>query len=168
MKKMKIHKTCRNSPSGSRSSKGGALSWVAAILAFSFFATSLSYAAPPVMNHVLVDRVDRVYDGDTITVTIFDWHPLFGRNISIRVRGVDTPEMRGKCVKEKFMAVKARDYVRSLIYKSQQLILRNLKRGKYFRLVADVYVDGMDISTLLIDEGLGVAYDGGGRGSWCD
>ncbi|MBF0370483.1 MAG: hypothetical protein HQL52_13605 [Magnetococcales bacterium] len=37
------------------------------------------------------------YDGDTIRFDIPGVHPLLGDNISIRVRGVDTPEIRGKC-----------------------------------------------------------------------
>ena len=57
----------------------------------------------------------RAYDGDTITVTIPNIHPFFGKHISIHVLGIDTPEIRGKCVQETKLARKARDLVRSLL-----------------------------------------------------
>jgi len=50
----------------------------------------------------------RNYDGDTITVNINDVHPLLGDNINIRVRGIDTPEIRGKCQYEKDLAYEAK------------------------------------------------------------
>jgi endonuclease YncB( thermonuclease family) len=37
----------------------------------------------------------RNYDGDTMTVNIPGVHPLFGNEIGIRVRGIDTLEIRG-------------------------------------------------------------------------
>ena len=47
-------------------------------------------------------------------------------------------------------------------------MLRNTKRGKYFRIVADVYVDNKNLTDILISSGLGVAYDGGTKAKdWC-
>ena len=48
-------------------------------------------------------RYIKNYDADTITFEIPLVHPLLGKNISIRVNGVDTPEIRtkNKCEKEK-------------------------------------------------------------------
>ena len=37
----------------------------------------------------------RNYDGDTMTVNIPGVHPLFENEIGIRVRGIDTLEIRG-------------------------------------------------------------------------
>ena len=46
--------------------------------------------------------------------------------------------------------------------------MRNLERGKYFRIVADVYVDGEDLGGLLVEAGAAVRYDGGKKTtSWC-
>jgi len=42
-------------------------------------------------------------------------------------------------------------------------------RGKYFRIVGRLIVDGMDISDLLIQRQLAVLYDGGTkRKDWCE
>ena len=36
------------------------------------------------------------YDGDTVTVNIDNVPALFGSHIPVRVRGIDTPEMKTK------------------------------------------------------------------------
>lgn len=114
-----------------------------------------------------VEGVRSVYDGDTFRVDIAGLHPLMGQNIPVRLRGVDAPEIRGKCEAEKSLAIKARDYVRALLGGAKEIILQNIDRGKYFRIVADVSVDGLDLGETLIEVKLGRPYDGGKKGSWC-
>ena len=55
------------------------------------------------------------YDGDTCKFTIPGVHPLLGEKIPVRFRGIDTPEIRGKCQAEKDRAVLARDFLRRLL-----------------------------------------------------
>ena len=45
--------------------------------------------------------------------------------------------------------------------------LRNIERGKYFRILADVYTDGKSLAEGLIKSGHARAYDGGKREGWC-
>lgn len=107
------------------------------------------------------------YDGDTITVNLDCNQPLFCQNMSIRLNGVDTPEIRGKCKKEKLLAKKAKYYVRQKIKKSD-LKLKNCKKGKYFRLVCDVYYNNISLAKKLIEQNLAVRYDGGKKNkNWC-
>ena len=109
------------------------------------------------------------YDGDTCRFDIPNVHPFFGENIPIRIAGIDTPEKRGKCDQEKDLAIKARDLVRERLQAAQSIVLKDVKRGKYFRIVARVIADGEDISDLLFQEGLAVAYDGGTKTKdWCE
>ena len=76
--------------------------------------------------------------------------------------------MRGKCQQEKDLAIKARNRVRDLLSQAHSIILKDVERGKYFRLVASVEADGQDVSDLLIQEGLAVPYDGGTKTKdWC-
>ncbi len=114
-----------------------------------------------------VSELVRVYDGDTITVDIADWPPIVGDDISIRVRGLDTPEIRGKCDLEKAMARVARDRMREILEGAEAITLLDYERGKYFRLVATVMADGKDVADILIGEGLAKPYDGGKRQGWC-
>ena len=108
----------------------------------------------------------RNYDGDTITVNIPNIHPLLGEKINIRIRGIDTPEIKAKCEIEKFMALDAKVFVENLCQMGK-LTLRNISRGKYFRIVADVYVGDINIGEELIKSGLAVSYDGGTKKGWC-
>ena len=116
---------------------------------------------------VTVSRVVSVYDADTFRVDIDDWPAVIGKNMSIRVLGVDAPEIRGKCAGEKERAIVARDFVRGLLAGADHIQLHNLKRGKYFRLLARVSVDGQDLGELLISQGYAREYGGRRRGGWC-
>ncbi|MCW5211349.1 thermonuclease family protein [Desulfobulbus sp. TB] len=110
----------------------------------------------------------RNYDGDTITVDIKDQHPLIGENIPIRVAGIDTPEIKGKCAQEKELAHEAKEVVYELFQHGRKVKLKNLRRGKYFRIIADVYVGRRNLANVLIKKGLAVRYDGGTKGyDWC-
>ena len=122
---------------------------------------------PKSFGHVMVDAIVGVYDGDTIRVRIENWPPIIGESIGVRVNGVDTPEIRGKCPAEKSLAREARAVTRTAVSSARQVELRNLRRDKYFRLLADVCVDGKALSDLLMANGLGHPYEGGTKGSWC-
>ena len=124
--------------------------------------------AAPQYGTVTVSKVISVYDGDTFRVNIDSLPPIVGKNISIRVNGVDTPEIRGKCQYEKDLALKARDFVRGRLANATDIKLTNLQRGKYFRVVANVVVDGVSLEQELLDNKLAYNYDGGKKLNWCE
>ena len=110
----------------------------------------------------------RNYDGDTITFDLPGLHPIIGEKISIRVNGIDTPEIRGKCEKEKYDAKQAKEVVADILKDAEQIILKNMERGKYFRIAADVIVDGENLADVVIEAGVAVRYDGGKKThKWC-
>lgn len=111
-------------------------------------------------------EVIRVYDGDTITVNIFDAPAIFGKHLGIRISGIDTPEIKGKCKQEKDLAMQARDYVKTFLGERGNVIdLMGCSRGKYFRLVCSIE----DLSERLIDKGLAVPYFGETKTKeWCE
>ncbi len=117
---------------------------------------------------VVVTEVTSIYDGDTFRANIQEYPEIMGYRIGIRVNGIDTPEMRGKCQKEKTLAKKAKQFSVEKLRGAKTIELRNMKRGKYFRIVADVYVDGKNLGGMLIDQELAVVYDGGHKAKdWC-
>jgi endonuclease YncB( thermonuclease family) len=128
---------------------------------------SLFVQAKPQYGTVTVSKVISVYDGDTFRVNIDSLPPIVGKNIPIRVNGVDTPEIRGKCQYEKDLALEARDFVRVKLANAKEIKLTNLQRGKYFRVVANVVVDGVSLERELLDNKLAYEYDGGKKLSWC-
>ena len=117
---------------------------------------------------VRIDEVTSVYDGDTFRATVKAWHPLIGERIGIRISGIDTPEMRGKCEAEKALARRAKQFTVAMLRAAKVIELRHMKRGKYFRIVADVYADGRSVGASLVEKGLAVPYDGGTKTKeWC-
>ena len=111
----------------------------------------------------------RNYDADTVTFDIPHIHPLIGKNINIRVRGVDTPEIKTKNSCEKKRALLAKERVASLLKNAKRIDLKNITRGKYFRIVADIQIDGKSLADYLLSRDLAYAYDGGRKKKvdWC-
>jgi len=111
----------------------------------------------------------RNYDGDTITFNLPNLHPIIGKKIRVRLNGIDTPEIKGKCDKEKYDAEQAQGIVEEFLKDAERIDLKNMGRGKYFRIVADVYADGENLAEALIDSGMAVKYDGGKKNArWCE
>ncbi|MDC3315572.1 thermonuclease family protein [Candidatus Thioglobus sp.] len=117
---------------------------------------------------VTVSKVISVYDGDTFRADIDSLPPIVGKNIPIRLNGVDTPEIQAKCQYEKDLALEARDFVRSKLANAKEIKLNKLQRGKYFRLVADVMVDGVSLGQELLENEFAYKYSGGKKSSWCN
>ena len=108
--------------------------------------------------------IHSVYDGDSITDAELD----LGMNISIRrpirLYGVDTPELR----KEQLEAGRVvRDFVRDLIL-DKWVIIKTFKdeEGKYGRLLADIDIEGMMLSDILLEKGYAKVYFGGTKEKW--
>lgn len=141
---------------------------------------SVSSCLSKMYGDATVARVVRVYDGDTLTVDIQDFtvgtkdkkrviedvHPIISEAMSIRVYGIDTPEIKSKSEKVKAWAIKARDRARELLDAGKKIVLKQIEKDKYFRFDAIVLIDGISLGDVLIEEGLAVAYDGGKKSDW--
>lgn len=108
----------------------------------------------------------RVVDGDTIYFNV-DLGFFVRITIQVRLRGVNTPEMRG-ATREQGRA--ARAYTEAALPVGGQVVIRTYKLEKYGRYLADVlYAPGATsrqqvlaaprlLNQELIDHGLAVAY----------
>jgi len=108
----------------------------------------------------------RNYDGDTITVNIPEWPDIVGKNISVRICGIDTPEIKGTSGETKEKALAAKQVVFDICSNAKKIELRNVQKDKYFRLLADVYVDGKSIGKTLLNKGLAKPYFGKTKNLW--
>jgi len=136
------------------------------VLLFLFFASQAQAKTYGDLNNVTF--VD-CYDGDTCYFNIPEAHPIIGDRIGVRIRGIDAPEIKGKCELEKKKAIKARDFVIKILSKAKKIDLKKIKRGKYFRIVATIIADGVDVSKELVKNNLAVRYKGKGRKvDWCN
>lgn len=108
------------------------------------------------INKVVASRLVSCFDGDTFRVDVDTWPQLFGRKIPVRVRGINCPERSSKDPEQSLIAVNAHAFTKSALLNAKQILLVNVQRGKYFRLVADVYLDGQSLSESLVSAGLAV------------
>ena len=108
------------------------------------------------------------YDGDTCYV-VAKTLPESLRNMSIRILGIDTPEIRADCLEEKDLALQGRAFANDMFKNADNIEFRNLKWDKYGgRILADVYIDGMSYKHEIIEAGLAREYYGGKKLGWCD
>lgn len=115
-------------------------------------------------------KVVSVYDGDTIFVDVPGVHPLFGKRVGVRVYGIDTPERTGQAPCEKSKAMEAKGVVEGLVTSAKRVDLVELRRDKYFRILAKVLVDGRSIADELLERKLAYPYFGESkvRRDWCE
>lgn len=109
-------------------------------------------------------------DGDTIATRI-DTLPCPLCRVSIRIRGIDTPEKgaRAKCMLEASRAVEASKLTRSLIGSNTTMVVKNPAWDKYGgRINGEVVIGGKDVGQELIAKGLAQPYTGRGpKPDWC-
>lgn len=115
----------------------------------------------PFVPEISYGKVIKVYDGDTITIASkmpYNKSPIY--RFSVRLRGIDSPEIRGKAPAEILLAKAARDALHELIF-GKIVTLQNVGTEKYGRLLADVYVGDVCVNTWMTEHGYAVQYDGG-------
>ncbi len=91
---------------------------------------------------VKVSRLIRVIDGDTFVCDIDEHSAIAGKAISVRIRKINTPELRSRNPEERRSALEEKRRLEALLSGAGLIELRNLGRDKYFRIDADVYLDG--------------------------
>ena len=103
------------------------------------------------------------YDGDTCYVTVD------GTKTKIRLLELDTPEIsKPKCDAELQLGLKARDYLNDLIDNATTIEFKTDYTEDYFgRILANLIVDGEDVSAKIVSNGLGVVYDRNNKQDWC-
>ena len=117
---------------------------------------------PPITEGEVIS----VYDGDTITIVSklpYDASPLY--RFSVRLAGVDCPEIKGKTENERELAQEAKCALQKLIL-NKVVALKNLKTEKYGRVLADVYLGDLHVNQWLLDNKYAVQYSGGKKTDW--
>ena len=118
--------------------------------------STLDKFIPPITN----GRVIKCYDGDTITIASYlPYKKSKLYKFSVRINGIDCPEIRGKTENEKKCAFLAKSAVENKIL-NKIVTLENVGTEKYGRILADVIIDNISIGPWLIEQNLAVNYDG--------
>lgn len=114
----------------------------------------------PFIPNIKKCYVIKVYDGDTITVASklpYSGSPMY--RWSVRIRGIDSPEMKSKKKGEDIIAKLAQKTLSDLIL-NKRVELKNISKDKYGRLLCDVYYNKVFISDWMIKRRLAVSYFG--------
>lgn len=113
-----------------------------------------------------VRRIVRAHDGDSFRADVEGWPAIVGVGIPVRIAGIDTPEVRDRRPEVRATALAARAFTAARLARASRVELHHIRRGKYFRLVAQVLVDGEDLGAALLAAGLAKPYAGGTRPVW--
>ena len=123
---------------------------------------------------VRVDEITSFYDGDTFTATINEWPPVVGERIKIRISGINAPERRSRCdteeekARERQLAADARIYLVERLRGAETIELRQIERGSFYRIIAQVWADGENVGQEMIEAGHALPYVEGKAGrAWC-
>ena len=98
----------------------------------------------------------------TISITDGDTFRCDGQRI--RISGIDTPEMDGRCPSERLLAIRARTRLGELL--RGEVRLTGDRRDRYGRLLRQVWVGRRNIGQQMIREGHARPYRGR-RETWC-
>ena len=99
-------------------------------------------------------KVIKIYDGDTITCDIDCGFGIILRKQTIRLYGINTPEIRGENRKA---GIESRDKLREKIL-NKDILLKTIKdkKGKYGRWLGIVYINNKNINEWLVENNLAV------------
>jgi endonuclease YncB( thermonuclease family) len=108
-------------------------------------------------------RVTSVVDGDTVRV----YCPGRGFD-SARLTGYDTPEVYSpRCIGEWWAGMRATWALQRQLWAADEVRIVFNGTDRYDRRLAALFIDGTNVSRLMIDAGHARAYVGDRRSGWC-
>lgn len=134
------------------------------------FNTNISYAKDKGLAKInaLVAFIGN-YDADTIRFNIPLWNNITLVDQPFRLLHIDTPEIRGKCVKEKTLAKKAKLYVENKLKNAHKIQVTFQDTADSFgRVLGEVTIDNkINLAIDLICKGYAVEYEKRKVNDWC-
>jgi endonuclease YncB( thermonuclease family) len=119
----------------------------------------------PFIPPITWGKVIKVYDGDTVTIASmlpYEKSPMY--RFSVRINGIDCPEIRTKNANEKKCALMAKEMIIEKAL-NKIVVLENKRTEKYGRILADVICEGESLGEILLKSRLAIKYDGGKKES---
>lgn len=94
----------------------------------------------------------RVIDGDTVVLNVDLGFETWMHNQTIRLYGIDTPEMRGE---EKPEGEKAKEWLQERLY-GREIVLQSIqdKKGSFGRWLGILFTDGENVNEELVSAGM--------------
>jgi len=106
-------------------------------------------------------EVKRVVDGDTIDCML-DLGFSILHKCRVRLYGIDTPESRTRNRDEKVRGLLAKQFLSDSIKDKKVVLKTKLKdsKGKFGRILAEVWVDGINVNEDMVKKSHAVRYHG--------
>tara|TARA_R110002110_G_scaffold375984_1_gene585788 strand:+ start:70 stop:504 length:435 start_codon:yes stop_codon:yes gene_type:complete len=105
-------------------------------------------------------EIKRVVDGDTVDVIIDLGFDIFYKS-RVRLYGIDTPESRTRNKDEKVRGLMSKQYLINELEKGQVVIKTHKdKKGKFGRVLGEMYVGDKNINLMMVDDHMAVEYKG--------
>lgn len=102
--------------------------------------------------------VTSIYDGDTIRVNIDLGFNFWKMNETIRLSGIDAPELRGI---ERPLGLKSKEWLEKKIPIGSKIIIQTEKdkQEKYGRYLGTIWADGVNINLQMMEEKFAIPYE---------
>ena len=104
---------------------------------------------PSYVYHAIVKSI---YDGDTIRVDINCGFNVWQKNVPIRLKGINAPEVTGA---DRVLGLASRGWLWTQIPVGTNITIKTERdaQEKYGRWLGTIYLKGVDINELMITEG---------------
>ena len=123
------------------------------VVAFCLADTQIGTDTEKSYGSVVVDNVLSVNDGLTFRCDINQWPAVLGRDIPIRINAVaPIPAETAGDIENN--GSEAKKFIETAFAKAKIIILKNIRRGETFSIVADVIIDGRGLADMLIEKAL--------------
>ena len=105
-------------------------------------------------------------DGDTVDVDIDLGFGIWMKDERVRIMGMDTPESRTRDLEEKKFGLAAKKRITELLGEGTVVLKTQVGRGgedmkgKFGRILGDIWCDGKSVNQLMCKVGHAVAYYG--------
>lgn len=107
----------------------------------------------------------RVIDGDTLDCLLDVGFDILIKQ-RLRLSGINTPESRTRDKREKELGLEAKQFTQDFVSEGEKILIHTIKKGKFGRLLCEVFVGGKSLNKALIKAGLAREYHGGKRTGW--
>jgi endonuclease YncB( thermonuclease family) len=118
------------------------------------------YNTDPYVPNINYGRIIKVYDGDSVTLVGRSHEKGEIYRYTLRLSGINAPELRTKDANEKQAAIMVRDVLKEKIL-NKYVYLSDISLDKYGRILCTIQCEGKCINSWLIFKKYVVPYDGG-------
>lgn len=106
-----------------------------------------------------VEKINDVQKGFVFRCDIKDWPPIVGTDITIKIANIEAPTIVAQGQRPNdFYQVQAQKFLKAALEKAstenKKIVLKNIRRGKSFNLIAEIDIDGTSLAETMIKTGL--------------